>query len=57
MMIYLNLKKILLKTSKTIFSGIFNLFSKINKGFYNKFLLPIFYYLFIIFIEDFLKIL
>lgn len=42
MNIYLKLKKIILKTTKGIFSGVFGLFSKVNKGIYNKFLLPVF---------------
>jgi len=41
-MIYLKLKKILLKISKNIFSGFFSFFSNFNKGFYDKFLLPVF---------------
>ena len=42
MTIFLQFKKILLKTSKLLFSGIFNFFSGFNKNFYNKFLLPVF---------------
>ncbi|NCC70623.1 LysM peptidoglycan-binding domain-containing protein [bacterium] len=42
MTIFLQFKKILLKTSKLLFSGIFTFFSGFNKNFYNKFLLPVF---------------